>query len=235
MGVDNLKRVISSYAPDKGLEVDNGIKDESRIDQLGEVYTPENIVNQMLDMCQDNFKSERDVLDKTYLEPSCGNGNFLVKIIERKLKVADKGENLKKVKLDVFRAYATTYGVDIMPDNVEESKQRMLQMLEENESLLSKLSSLEDTEQEKFIKAIWRVLEHNIVTGNTITGKLVSDGIEAEELTFIDWSISDDGMVSGDEKALTEDIGLQVYDSVYFMDLGDEDKSYKEFDEYSDF
>lgn len=99
------------------------IKARSRVKKYGEVYTPEWVVNKMLDLLQEENK-EIDCFspEKTFLEPACGNGNFLVKILERKLK------NCKNDK-DIKTAVGSIYGIDILPDNVQESKERMQRML----------------------------------------------------------------------------------------------------------
>ena len=57
------------------------IKSKERVNKFGEVFTPENIVKDMLDM--DGVRECSYSLDKTFLEPSCGTGNFLVEIIAR--------------------------------------------------------------------------------------------------------------------------------------------------------
>jgi len=58
---------------------------------------------------------------KTFLDNSCGNGNFLVAVLRRKLA---KGH-------DSRQALATIFGVDLMPDNVEECRHRLLELIED--------------------------------------------------------------------------------------------------------
>lgn len=64
-------------------------------------------------------------IDSTFLEPTCGTGNFLVEILERKLKLC-------KTKKDIYRALKSIYAIDIMPDNVAEAKMRMKELICEN-------------------------------------------------------------------------------------------------------
>ena len=61
-------------------------------------------------------------IDSTFLEPTCGTGNFLVEILERKLKLC-------KTKQDIYRALKSIYAIDIMPDNVAEAKVRMKELI----------------------------------------------------------------------------------------------------------
>lgn len=60
-------------------------------------------------------------LDSTFLEPSCGNGNFIVEILSRKLQRCHDSN-------DVIRAYDSIWGIDILSDNCEETKKRMLDL-----------------------------------------------------------------------------------------------------------
>lgn len=96
------------------------IKSKERVRKHAEVYTPSFIVKQMCDMLQENNPQE-DVFrpGTTFLEPTCGNGNFLVEILNRKL---DRCDNT----VDCITALNSIYAIDILPDNIAESKQRML-------------------------------------------------------------------------------------------------------------
>lgn len=99
-------------------------KSKERVSKYGEVYTPEWLVKKMCDMLEEENKGEDAFgLDKTILEPACGNGNFLVEILSRKIQRC-KNEN------DLIVALDTIYGIDILPDNVEESKKRMLDIIQ---------------------------------------------------------------------------------------------------------
>ena len=89
------------------------VKSKERVRKLGEVFTPAALVNEMLDhLPQDLFTDP----EKTFIDPACGNGNFLVEVIRRKIAGGSTP----------LQALETTYGVDIMEDNVQEARQRML-------------------------------------------------------------------------------------------------------------
>lgn len=63
------------------------VKSKQRVADFGEVYTNEREVNAMLDLVADQASNP----EKTFLEPACGNGNFLSEVLARKLNaVADK-------------------------------------------------------------------------------------------------------------------------------------------------
>ncbi len=60
------------------------IKSKERVQQHGEVFTPQWMVKKMLDV--EGIKQACENIDATFLEPAAGDGNFLVAILERKLK-----------------------------------------------------------------------------------------------------------------------------------------------------
>jgi hypothetical protein len=87
------------------------VKSKERVDEFGEVFTPYFLIQQMLDLFPDDSWGK----SKNWLEPTCGNGNFILAILKRKI---EKGFSIEE-------ALATTYGMDIMPDNVAECKKRI--------------------------------------------------------------------------------------------------------------
>ena len=72
----------------------NQVKSKKRIADHGEVFTSEREVNAMLDL----VKQETERIESRFLEPACGNGNFLAEILRRKLAVVKK--KYKKSKID---------------------------------------------------------------------------------------------------------------------------------------
>lgn len=91
-----------------------GIKSKARVKDFGEVYTPPHIVSDMCDL----IPNEMWEPEKTFLEPSCGNGAFLAEILRRKLLRCAAPEEARI-------AVGSVYGIDILPDNVAESRNRM--------------------------------------------------------------------------------------------------------------
>ena len=106
----------------------NQIKSKHRVANHGEVFTHEREVNGMLDL----VKNETERLDSRVLEPACGTGNFLVAILNRKLAVL----NQKYVRsLPEYEKYgviviSSLYGIDLLEDNVEECRERLLKIFE---------------------------------------------------------------------------------------------------------
>lgn len=94
------------------------IKSKERVHKHAEVYTPSWLVKDMCDMLSHDAW---DDIHRTFLEPSCGNGNFLVEILARKLKLCDNID-------DGISALQSIFGIDILPDNVQESRDRLYGM-----------------------------------------------------------------------------------------------------------
>lgn len=88
-------------------------KSKARVKALGEVFTPPELVNEMLDHLPPEAFTDPA---KTFLDPACGTGNFLVEVVRRKMAGGSTP----------LQALSTTYGVDIMEDNVQECRQRLL-------------------------------------------------------------------------------------------------------------
>ena len=91
------------------------IQSKERVSKFADAFTAEREVKAMCDLIPSNVWEN---IDSTFLEPACGNGNFLVEIFERKLKYCKDAEQ-------GLRALRSIYGIDVQQDNVEESKLRL--------------------------------------------------------------------------------------------------------------
>jgi hypothetical protein len=87
------------------------IKSKDRVRDAGEVFTPDFLVEQMLDQ----FPAEAWEKTKNWLEPTCGNGQFIIGILKRKMSHGHK----------ILEALDTVFGCDIMKDNVSECHMRI--------------------------------------------------------------------------------------------------------------
>lgn len=93
------------------------IKSADRVKDIGEVFTPKRIVNMMLD--QPEITAKINDLEATFLEPSAGEGAFLVELLKRKLAVAEQEGNSIQDRQDKFLlALSTLYGIELMEDNL---------------------------------------------------------------------------------------------------------------------
>ncbi len=140
------------------------VKSKERVRNLAEVFTADREVNAMLDLIGDSSYG----IDFRYLEPSCGNGNFLVAILERKmLTVSRKFKKLQDFEFYSLMALGSIYGVDIASDNVREARQRMKNVI------VNGFSGFQNSRQptEGFYKSVDYVLKHNIIKGDMLNGE----------------------------------------------------------------
>ena len=123
-------------------------------------------------------------LESTYLEPACGNGNFLAAILKKKLsKALLIGENIDRL---FVIAVSSIYGVDIQEDNVLESRNRMLHIMTQ-----AYKSHIGMEMPSCVVNAVSSILKQNIICGNTLT----AESADGQPLTFCEWEIKDSGYV----------------------------------------
>lgn len=176
------------------------IKSRQRVAERGEVFTAEREVNAMLDL----VKQETERIDSRFLEPACGNGNFLVEILRRKLEVIRRQyqKQLGELELQTTIAISSIYGVDIMKDNVEECCQRLLDIVC---SWYSEVHPQQKAPSEKLL-AVWSyILHRNILWGDALTlrepvGEKATkiDQNNAKPITFSEWSFIRDMVIRKD-------------------------------------
>ena len=91
-------------------------RDKLRIKQTAEVFTPTPLVQEMLDKLEENDPTLFSDPTKTFLDNSCGDGQFLSEVVIRKL---------QRSGCSLEQALKTTYGVELMEDNVYECRIRL--------------------------------------------------------------------------------------------------------------
>lgn len=159
------------------------VKSRERVAEHGEVFTAEREVKAMCDLVD----QETQRIDSRFLEPACGDGNFLAEILTRKLSIVTK--KYKRSSYDWERnsllALGSMYGVDIMLDNCEICRDRLFQLWDKEYKKACKKECNEETrDAAKFI------LARNIVCGNALTLMCVDDtGSDTEEpIVFSEWT-----------------------------------------------
>ena len=161
------------------------IKSKKRVRDHGEVFTQEREVSAMLDL----VKNEMEKIESRFLEPACGNGNFLAPIIERKLALVKKKYSSSQVEFErnAFLAISSVYGVELLEDNVESCIERLYNILQG-----AYLNLYKDKCKDEFSKSIRFVLQRNILQGDALTLKR-PDG--KEYIVFSEWALVNGGMV----------------------------------------
>ena len=172
-------------------------KSDERVINHGEVFTAEREVNAMLDL----VKQETERIDSRFLEPACGNGNFLAAVLERKIMVAKVF--LRKSKLEYERkmvlAIASLYGVDILRDNVEICRERLFRLWDE-----AYTREMGDAADENCRLSVRFILQCNILHGNTLSMKQVDElGKDTVmPIIFSEWSIVRGSLIQRKENRL---------------------------------
>lgn len=138
------------------------VKSKERVSEHGEVYTAEREVNNMLDL----VKSESERIDSRFLEPACGDGNFLSVILQRKLDTVRKKyrRNLADYEKYAILALSSLYGVDILEDNISECRDRLGKIWLKNYKSCARKNA-----DPILSKCIAYILSHNILCGNALT------------------------------------------------------------------
>lgn len=143
----------------------------------------------MLDM----VKQETERIESRFLEPACGDGNFLAEVLRRKLAVVNARyrRSLSEYEKYVFVAVGSIYGVELLYDNAVECRKRLFEIIEADYLRVCKKKPTLG-----YLEAIRFVLERNILNGNALSLKQVDEqGNDTDEpIIFSEWSI-----VTGDK------------------------------------
>ena len=135
------------------------IKSKERVNKFAEVFTAEREVKAMCDLIPSEVWED---IDSRFLEPACGNGNFLVEIFERKLSRCESAEQ-------GLNALRSIYGIDIQQDNVEESKQRLFGMFVKQFPKAPAITAI----------VAAQILEQNIICGDSL--EIMKEGKQKNE------------------------------------------------------
>lgn len=150
----------------------NHIKSRQRVADHGEVFTPAWMVEAMLDL----VKAETERIDSRFLEPACGSGNFLVKVLQRKLAAVELayGKNDFEKRHYALLGLMCIYGIELLADNIAECRTNMLEILAEYLKL--------DASEDLYLAASY-VLSQNLVHGDALSMRTSED----QPITFAEW------------------------------------------------
>lgn len=180
------------------------VKSKQRVADHGEVFTAEREVKAMCDL----VKQETERIDSRFLEPACGDGNFLSEILSRKLAVVKK--KYRRSPLDYEKnailALSSVYGVDILQDNAIACRERLFAIWDKQYKAVCKKDCNDDTRE-----AARFILSRNIVCGNALSLLCVDEnGQDTDEpIVFSEWAFitgsqmqrkdyTFDGLLNGD-------------------------------------
>lgn len=154
------------------------IKSQKRVADHGEVFTNDREVNAMLDL----VKHETERIDSRFLEPACGNGNFLAEVLRRKLKVVDRRyrKNQMEWERNAVLAVSSIYGVDILEDNAIECRERLLTIFEGRYTAL-----FAEKCKGECLRSVKFLLYKNILWGDALD---FTNPATKEPIVFAEWS-----------------------------------------------
>ena len=155
------------------------VKSRQRVTDHGEVFTSDREVEEMLDL----VRQETERIDSRFLEPACGDGNFLTAILARKLTIVETryGKSQLDYERNAILAVSSIYGIDVLEDNVEQCRYRLLELFNEYYTKCFKKKALDKvTHAAKFI------LDRNIIWGDALTLMTVKESVNY--IVFSEWS-----------------------------------------------
>ena len=148
------------------------IKSRQRVAQHGEVFTNPREVNAMLELVRD----ESFRLDSRFLEPACGDGNFLIEILRRKLSLLKDIKSPTEWEFQSLIAVGSCYGIELLEDNAEACRLRLFTEVREQ---MGKKNCTQGYEE-----SLRYMLRKNIVCGDALTYR-TADG---KPITFCEWT-----------------------------------------------
>ena len=140
--------------------------------QHGEVFTNPREVNAMLDLVRD----ESFRLDSRFLEPACGDGNFLIEILRRKLSLLKDIKSPTEWEFQSLIAVGSCYGIELLEDNAEACRLRLF--TEVREQMGKKYCT------QGYEESLRYMLRKNIVCGDALTYRTA----EGKPIIFCEWT-----------------------------------------------
>ena len=209
------------------------VKSKKRVAEHGEVFTSEREVNAMLDLVKD----ETERIDSRFLEPACGNGNFLAEILNRKLRVVESRYAKSQLEFERYAviAISSIYGVEIQEDNAIECRERLFDIFNTKYTLLYR-----DKCKEECRRSVRFLFNRNILWGDALD---FTNPVTKAPIVFSEWSAVNGSMLKrrdyvfrflvekthqfslfndeGDPAAIDEPV--KDYPLIHFLKLGEND------------
>ncbi len=188
------------------MDINKQVKSKKRVADHGEVFTNEREVNAMLDL----VKQETERIDSRFLEPACGDGNFLAEILRRKLAVVKRRyKTPSDFEINSVLAVTSIYGVDILQDNVDVCRERLFNIWDTDY-----IANCKKEVNDECRAAVKFIIERNILCGDALTLKK-SDN---EPIIFSEWSLATGLMIQRRDFRLDEMLDGHAEQKSLYMD-----------------
>jgi len=188
------------------------IKDKSRVSNFGEVLTSKREVLDMLDL----VNTETSRLDSRFLEPACGDGNFLTEVLNSKLDILKKNYSKNQYEFEKFsiQIFTSIYGIDILEDNIISARERLFNQYFDlyNKKFKSNIN-------QKLLDCIKYILKLNLVHADALSLKNVKND---KFIIFSEWSLVNDKIKRRDFEFKNLIDYAPFEKGTLFSDLGDE-------------
>jgi hypothetical protein len=225
---------LKKNALEDGTAQGKQVKSKQRVADHGEVFTHEREVKAMLDLVQ----HETDRIESRFLEPACGNGNFLAEVLHRKLNVV--GSRYGKSQLEWERyaviAVSSVYGVDILADNAQECRERLFKLFDQRYTALFKQKGKEECR-----RSVRYLLAKNILWGDALD---FTNPETKKPIVFSEWTLVNGNLLKRKDyifqflvegsfqlsifdennEAQYFDKEIQDFAPVHFLKLGEDDR-----------
>ena len=188
------------------------IKDKSRVSNFGEVLTSKREVLDMLNL----VNTETSRLDSRFLEPACGDGNFLTEVLNFKLDILEKNYSKNQYEFEKFsiQIFTSIYGIDILEDNIISARERLFNQYFDlyNKKFKSNIN-------QKLLDCIKYILKLNLVHADALSLKNVKND---KFIIFSEWSLVNDKIKRRDFEFKNLIDYAPFEKGTLFSDLGDE-------------
>lgn len=151
------------------------MKSKKRVADHGEVFTPPETVEAMLDL----VKAEAGRIDARFLEPACGSGNFLVPVLQRKLATVQHRYAASEFERNHhgLLALMSIYGIELLADNVAECRGTLIAAFTDGLAIPA---------TDEWAQAARAVVALNIVHGDALS--MTTQDPTPQPITFAEWS-----------------------------------------------
>ena len=188
------------------------VKDKSRVSNFGEVLTSKREVLDMLNL----VNTETLRLDSRFLEPACGDGNFLTEVLNFKLNILEKNYSKNQYEFEKFsiQIFTSIYGIDILEDNIISARERLFNQYFDlyNKKFKSNIN-------QKLLDCIKYILKLNLVHADVLSLKKVKND---KFIIFSEWSLVNDKIKRRDFEFKNLIDYAPFEKGTLFSDLGDE-------------
>jgi hypothetical protein len=159
---------------------------------------------------------ECERIDSRFLEPACGDGNFLIEVLVRKLQTVNRQNprEFSRWERDGLLSLCSLYGIDLLGDNVLACRERLVAFIAE-----ARLGQFKEPASDAFLMSARFVIERNIVQGDALT-LLTASG---SPIVFSEWVPVNGSMIKRRDFKYSQLLGhAQIVSSPLFSDLGED-------------